>query len=1131
MKFNRKLKYRFLVLQAFIVLIGLVFTACKDNSASQNIQLKHGFLNPPDAAKPRVWWHWMNGNVTWEGAKADMDWMKRVGIGGLQSFDAGMTTPQVVDVRLPYMSRGWKDVFAKTAAYADSLDLELGIAASPGWSETGGPWVTAEDAMKKMVWSVTYVEGGNTFAEELPMPPTVTGVFQTSTAGGVLGGRAHGQKPPELYKDQKVIAFKIPADAKLPVPVITSSGGKLNAKALSDGVLEETAIDLPAAKNTGGISWIQFDYGQPVTVRGLILSSTIFAAYYNGLNPSYRSGTPPTQFRLEASDDGENWYDTKAKVQTGAPQRSISVDNVKARYFRFVSIKQAPVETQIIRRFERPAGPPPESIGIKELVLRGEATVHSFEEKAAFANNSWYYDLPSGTPGTEAVVKSEKVIDLTAQMQADGKLNWDAPEGSWIVMRIGYSLTGAMNRPASPEATGLEVDKLDSAAVRRYMETYLSMYTYATNGLIGEHGLKAIMFDSWEASNTNWTPLILNDFKRLRGYDPIPWLPVLAGYVVENAEKTDGFLFDWRRTIQQLLKENHYENLTRILHRRNLIRYGEAHEELYSTMGDGMEMKQSADIPMAAMWQVNKPGEIEGVYFNDNQESASVAHIFGQNISSTESFTGGRPYGTSPWDLKSTADAILLAGSNRFVIHTSTHQPITKGPGMTLGVGQYFTRNETWAEQARPWIEYLTRSSYMLQAGKAANEIAVFYGETSPVISQYRNSYPAVPKGYRYDYVNANVILNRLSVSDGIIVTPTGMNYKLIYFGNGTEKVTLPVLKKVLAMVREGAVLVGTRPDGSPSLSDNTEEVKEILDILWNGENVTAVEDGRVFNSDEVTQKILDQIDLAPDFKYSKPASDSHVMFIHRKLNSGGIYFLANRIDRAETIEASFRITGFKPELWDPATGTISEVSYRIDEDRTSVTVPLDRFGSVFVVFQQPTSEKSLSLSTQIERKISEIEGPWQVKFQAERGAPATAIFDELMDFRYNTDPGIRYFSGVASYSNEIEIPEDITRDENEIWIDLGQVYNLAEVWVNGKQAGTAWKPPFRVNITEHISTGTNQIEIRAVNLWVNRLIGDAQPGVKEKVTLTTRQFYRENSPLVPSGLIGPVQLVQSYRN
>ncbi len=1101
---------------AFLLLCGLFFIILANCSGPlRNSDLEDGFRNPPESARPRVWWHWMGGNVSWEGAKADMDWMIRIGIAGLQCFHAGMgqgPSSAIVDDYYPYMSEGWKDAFAKSAAYADSLGLELGTAASPGWSETGGPWVTPEDGMKKMSYAVTYVEGGEPFTGVLNHPPTTTGVYQTSTAGSGHQ-RGAGEGAPQLYEDQKVLAFQISEDAILPAPVLTSSGGSINESALSDGFYNDPGVSLPAAEEEGGISWVQFDYSKPVTVRGLVLSTPVRG---------------PVLFKLESSNDGVNWTDSGADIRGGSVVRTNSVDNVNARYFRLVSIKQPPAPPRGWSRWGGQTPPPPEVVDITELSLLGTATVHSFELKAAFFSefsSSGYFQLPSGSAGTDAAIKTADVLDLTDRLHEDGTLSWTPPAGQWIVLRIGYSLTGAQNRPAAPEATGLEVDKLDPEAVKRYMDTYISMYREAANGLVGEHGLNAIMFDSWESGYANWSPLILEGFERLRGYDPVPWLPALTGYVVESPDESDKFLWDWRRTIQQLLKENHYDYLTNYLHDIGMIRYGEAHEAGFATMGEGMEMKQSADIPMGAMWLEHEPGYIEGNYFNDNQESASVAHIYGQNIAATESFTGGPGYGTAPWDLKTTADAILLTGSNRFVIHTSAHQPITRGPGMTLGVGQMFSRNETWAEQAKVWIDYLSRASYMLQAGKAANDIAVFYGEESSMTAIYGSSYPDIPEGYRYDYVSSDALLNKLSVKGGDITTESGMNYKAVYFGQGTRRVTLPVLEKVLEMVQDGAVLIGTRPEGSPSLSDDPAEVEAVLDILWPGAEVTTGGRGRVFNSKDV-EAALNEIDLAPDFTYTRPMEDSQVMFIHRKLSKGDIYFLANRVDREEEIEASFRVTGYKPELWDPATGAMSPASYEFDGDRTNVAVPLDRFGSVFVVFREPTTISSQSVPSPQKQTVEELSGPWQVAFQEERGAPASATFDQLMDFRDNSDPGIRYFSGIATYSKEIEIPGNLIEDGGQIWLDLGQVYNLAEVWVNGKLAGTAWKPPYRVDITDAAIAGTNKIEIKSVNLWVNRLIGDAQPGVEEKITLTTRNFYRADSPLVPSGLLGPVQML-----
>jgi len=1109
---KRKILYSVLLSAA----ITLLLVDCKKDDKIEGIALEQGFNNVPDAAKPRVWWHWMGGNVAWEGAKADMDWMTRVGIGGLQCFHAGMgqgPENSVVENYYPYMSDGWKSAFAKSAAYADQLGLEFATAASPGWSETGGPWVKPEDGMKKMVYAVTNVEGGKPFTGVLNHPPVVTGVYQTSTGGSGHQGNM-GEEKPQLYKDQKVLAFRVAEDEILPTPKITSSGGKVSAAVLSDGFYDHSGVTLPAAKEEGGISWIQFDFGKPVIVRGLVLSA---------------QARGPVAYKLESSKDGSNWTDTGADIRGGGVVHTNSVDNVNAQYFRFISIKQPPSPPAPWFRWGFGTPPPPAAIDIAELTLLGTPTVHSFEQKGAYFSDhssSGYFNLPSGTAGTDEAIKTSDVLDLTDKLNQDGTLNWSPPVGNWMVLRVGYSLTGAQNRPAAPEATGLEVDKLDSAAVKRYMDYYIDMYREAADGLVGEKGLHALMFDSWESGFANWTPKILEGFQQNIGYDPTPWIPALAGYVVESPEKTDMFLYDWRRNIQVMLKEHHYDFLTRYLHEIGMIRYGEAHEAGFATMGEGMEMKQTADIPMGAMWMHHEPGYMEGNYFNDNQESASVAHIYGQNIAATESFTGGPAYGTAPWDLKSTADAILLSGSNRFVIHTSAHQPISRGPGVTLGVGQMFSRNETWAEQAKVWIDYLARSSYMLQAGKAANDIALFYGEESSMTAIYGNDFKLLPDGYRYDFVSADVVMNMLSVENGALTTQSGMNYKAIFLGRGATKMTLPVLKKMKDFVEQGAVIIGTRPEGSPSLADDPAEVKEILDMLWPGNAVASVGKGKVYNTKD-TATALKEIGLEPDFTYESPVADSDVMFLHRKLNNGGIYFVASQTDNVETIEASFRISGYKAELWDPSTGKISPVSYSFDGERTNVTIPLDSFGSIFVVFREKTKQSSVSIPVPIEIVVTELEGPWQVNFQAERGAPESATFDKLIDFRESADDGIKYFSGIATYLKSVNVAQE-TIDKGDVIIDLGLVNNLAEVWVNGQLAGTTWKPPYRIDITDFVTAGSNEIEIKAVNTWVNRLIGDAQPGVSddEKITLTTRPFYRANSPLVPAGLIGPVEIM-----
>jgi hypothetical protein len=339
-------------------------------------------------------------------------------------------------------------------------------------------------------------------------------------------------------------------------------------------------------------------------------------------------------------------------------------------------------------------------------------------------------------------------------------------------------------------------------------------------------------------------------------------------------------------------------------------------------------------------------------------------------------------------------------------------------------------------------------------------------------------------------------------------------------------------------------VLIGERPLGSPSLADDPTKVKRILDKLWPGSPVTTVGMGKVFASAE-TAAPLQAIHLAPDFSYAKPQPDSSVMFIHRKLPAGDAYFLSNRIDRPETISASFRVTGKAPELWDPATGLSQPASYRIVGDRTQVSVPLDRFGSTFVVFREAASAPERTVPAARIGTTTMLTGPWQIAFQPGRGAPATATFTELADFRDNADPGIRYFSGIASYTKDVTLDLADLGQDRRVWLDLGVVNDLAEVWVNGKLAGTAWKPPYRVDISAFAKAGRNRIEIRSVNLWVNRLIGDVQPGIIRKITFTAadgrlppnltpqeeanerRMPYTADAPLRPSGLIGPVRIVR----
>ena len=1076
--------------------------------------LARGFQDPPDSAKPRVWWHWMSGNVTKEGIKADLEWMKRAGIAGFQNFDAGLATPQIVEKRLVYMTPEWKDAFKYAATLADQLNLEMAIAGSPGWSESGGPWVTTAQAMKKYVWSETRLQGGRRFSGALPRPPSVTGPYQN--IGGRREGYMEGTKaaPPEFYADIAVVAYRAPESDRTFAEFgakVTSSGGAFDPATLTDGDLDK-AVLLPAAAE-GEKAWIQFEFAQPQKIYGVT-----FVA------PDWERTVKPGYLELESSDDGRNF-----RRVTAIPSRTctIAFPIVTARFFRLSARAEAPqpgAEDDSSEDAEvqpkAPAGTP-----VAELSLHTSAVVNRFQDKAAFSTATGLYAL--GTPASAAadVVRKADIIDLTSRMRADGTVDWTPPAGRWVVLRFGYSLTGARNSPASPEATGLEVDKLSRAHVKAYFDNYLDQYKDTVGDLMGNRGLQYVITDSWEAYVQNWTDAMITEFGKRRGYDMRPWLPVLAGRVVESAEASDRFLWDFRKTIADLTAENHYDQLTAILKARGMGRYTESHEGGRAFIADGMEVKRAADVPMSAMW-LEEPGKPSQGGEADVRESASVAHIYGQNLVAAESLTAYlHAWQYSPETLKSTADRLMANGLNRFVIHTSVHQPVDdKIPGLGLGpFGQWFTRHETWAELAKPWTTYLSRSCYMLQQGKFAADVIYYYGEDSNITALFGRRLPDIPAGYNFDFVNADALVNRLSVTEGRITTTTGMSYRVLALDPNSQHMSLAVLRKIRELVKAGAVVVGPKPIESPSLADSQAEFRAIADEVWGG----SIGKGKVYGGQTIAEA-LDALQVGPDFEYTKPQQDTSLRFVHRRLADGDVYWVSNTNNRPEILEATFRVEGKDPEIWHADSGIVEPAPYSIADGRTTVPLRLDPNGSVFVVFRKAAAAPSRPLPVPAEACLASITGAWDVAFQADRGAPAKISLDSLSSWSESSDPGVKYFSGTATYTKTIQAPADWFKPGAKLWLDLGDVKNLAEVSVNGKPLGILWKPPFRVDVTSALKASANTLEIKVTNLWVNRLIGDQQPGVVKKYTYTAMQFYSADSPLLPSGIIGPVLIVRS---
>ena len=1105
---------------------------CASTAPDAAPRLRQGFAVPPESARPWVWWHWMNGNVTQRGIRKDLKWMHGVGIGGVNVIDASLFTPVVVRHPLVYMSSRWRDAFRLAARLATRYRMGLSIDSSPGWSETGGPWVAPQDAMKKLVWSATVITGGKPYHGSLPLPPSNSGPFQDAPmTAGVFGPSKFADL--RFYRDSLVIAYRAPILDPRPAAG-TSSVGAIGTHALAE-LADGNLRDGITVNARHGRAWLQLRYATPVRLQGCTLAASVI-------------GMPGASATVYVSKHAHWWRKVAtlkpSVVQLGGsfPEETVSFAPTMARYVRLV-LRAASPQNPFGGSFAvNAAGAVPMSERLGKLLISGNtrseflvhefvphsrATINRFEAKADYSIVPDYRTLSSTAPlapGTS--VNPQRVVNLTGRMKPDGMLDWTPAPGRWVVLRMGYSLEGTTNHPAPPAATGLEVDKLSRADVDRYMTHYLAMFG-AVTGPAGADSLTALTTDSTEVGMQNWTPHLIADFERLRGYDPTPWLPALTGVVVGGRARSDEFLWDFRRTIDELLARNHYGEIQRNAHASGLVTYGEALEDHRPTFGDDMAMRRFVDVPMGAMWMYPPGARPFPTYVADIKGAASVAHIYGKNLVGAESLDSvDQPWAFAPRQLKPVIDEEFLLGVNRVIIHESAEQALDRAPGLSLGFfGQMFDRLDPWAAEAGPWMRYIARCSYLLQQGRFAADIAYFYGQGTPITSVFGDRRIDVPAGYGFDFVDPDALRHRFRVVHGRLVTRSGMSYRLLYLGQSGRWMSLGVLRRIAALVREGATLVGRRPLGSPSLRDDPAQFRGLARALFGPPGIAGERrfgKGRVF-ADGSLPRALHALGVAPDFEYGPPGSNIALRAIHRTLADGDLYFVTNRRDRRERLNASFRVSGRVPQLWDPVSGSIEPVAYRILSGRTQVPLRLAPYGSVFVVFGAYTQRLSRRLPAQSVRTLVALRGPWRVEFQPDRGAPANAVLGHLASWTTNPLSAVRYFSGTGTYSKSFRLS---LRDlHGRLLLDLGQVRDLAKVTVDGHAFPALWTPPFRVDITPFVHSGANSVSIAVTNRWVNRLIGDARPGATRKYTFTTLATYEPDAPLRPAGLLGPVRI------
>ena len=773
-------------------------------------------------------------------------------------------------------------------------------------------------------------------------------------------------------------------------------------------------------------------------------------------------------------------------------------------------------------------------------------------------DDTYYFDisvLAVPQSAGKGLPSLDLVRDLTDRMDSAGRLQWDVPEGSWTVLRfVGRGTNQGLVVP-SPNSDGLLIDHLSAGATERHMRHMIDKL----GEVDPEHAvLKILSHDSYELDPANdWTEDFVAEFTKRRQYDPGKYLPLLEGWTLGDSDLHARFEADYRKTVGELLVERHFRVSREILHEYGMRLCAEAGHGGYARV-DPIWGLGEADIPRGEFWN--------GSRFWVTKEAASAAHLYGRRYVDSESFTGWRHWLDGPAHYKQLFDVALCAGLNRLTFHTFTHNPPAAGrPGYVYHAGEHFNANNTWWKQSGPMLGYMGRCCYMLQQGAFVADVCFYYGDQAPNLVPPRRIDPHLQpqygldkclhcgrprpidvrplgSGYDYDYVDAHSILERMTVDSATGNLVVGdMRYRLLVLPAHAE-ISLDVLRRVRELVEEGATIVGpVQPTRTNSLTDYPRADLEVARIgaeLWGADSSSTEEAprshgfgaGRVFTN-ATSREVLTELGVPPDFTVLHGGSQEgadRIDFIHRRTDHADLYFVCNSADEARSLRCRFRDAEGRPEIWCPVSGEIrsAEVDSRAADGSCTIALELPAVGSTFVVFRrdgQAPPESSPPPDRGAGTTMA-IPGPWTVTFPPGRLAPASVVWDELIDWTSSNVAGIRYFSGTATYATRFEMREAAAGDQ---WLDLGRVREVAEVRVDGQALGIAWTFPFRVKVPAALlGAGPHALEIEVTNVWNNRVVGDQFLPEEERLTRTNMQGrHTKDSPLVPSGLRGPVTL------
>lgn len=1069
---------RFLSQLLLLSLVAALFMQCKVQD-----KMEAEFKTPPTSVQTGVYWYWIEGNISKEGVIKDLEAMKAAGIN--RAFianigGAGTGDPNALR-KVEFMSDEWWDITHAALKRAGELDIEIGIFNSPGWSQSGGPWIRPEETMRYLASSQKVVKG----------PGKVS---------------VHLSQPTEHFEDVKVLAFPNPTPEGT---VLNMTNASITVTPRTENILNLVDGDI----NTGisfhgeGGSTIDFKAKQQFTARSIVIRTTPVPIY--------------TNVELQAKDkDGKYKVISSFVINRTRDWKKVGFDP-----YSDVAMTFEPFTSDAFRVVFNPTSG---NTGIAELTISSVPRVERFKEKSLaklFQTEvpSWdeyiWREQPESKK-TELALNPEQVIDISDKLSADGTLNWDVPEGEWMVIRTGMAPTGVVNEPACPDATGYEVDKLNS----QHAETHFNAYVGEMLKRIPEkdrRSVKVLVQDSYEVGGQNFTDSMIPAFKERYGYDPTPYLPVLNGIVVGSQRDSDAFLWDLRRFVADRISYEYVAGMREVAHKHGLTTWLENYGH-WGFPGEFLQYGGQADEVGGEFWADPPYGEIE------NRLATSCSHIYGKKLTSSESSTSGGPaYLRTPNDLKPRMDRYFTYGINNTVLHLYIHQPGEERlPGSNAWFGTEFDRNNIWFKHMDLYTTYIKRCNYMMRQGWYQSDVAYFIGEDAPRMVGIME--PWIPAGYQFEHINAEVIIRDLSVKDGRLVLPHGVSFKALVLPPKLKTMRPELLEKIEKLVADGAIVLGPAPERSPSLENQPEadsKVKEIAEKLWgnvDGISVKQRKYGKGMICHGISfEDLFAQLDYVPDCKV--PAG-TLICQGHQKDGNRDIYILSNQEDHPVTMDVEFRIVGKQPELWEPLTGEIRKLpAFTYKSQTTVVPMKMEKGECVFVVFREkgePTAN-TVEANYPAPTRVQEVKGIWNITFESAFKTPRPMQMEVLQDLATVNNDSVKYFSGTATYTTSAKLEKADNGDR--MFIHFDKVGAMGKVYINGKYAGGVWTTPYRLDVTDLVKNGMNEIKVEVVNTWVNRIVGDLNAPESERQVYCFNNPHRADSPLPASGLMGPV--------